>query len=107
MEKIMNRRFYICIPYNPLYNSERKSFFKSLFQIFSANSLVEIKKKKFETYCNILNRRIDNIQSGLASMGLNAARLDTQSLIELFYNTYNPVVSLNQKLTDVNELRVE
>lgn len=106
MEKIMNKHFYVCIPYNPL-SDKHKGFFKSLFQAFKAVILVKMEEKRFKKYSVALNRRVDNVQSALASMSLNTARLDTQSLIELFYNTYNPIVSSNQKLTDVNELRIE
>ena len=45
--------------------------------------------------------------TGLSSMGLNGVVLDTQSLIELYYNTYNPQVSQQEKLVDINQLRVE
>jgi len=36
----------------------------------------------------------------------NAVPLDTQSLIELFYNTYNPETAANQKLVDIKGLRL-
>jgi len=54
-----------------------------------------------------LSRRVDSIISGLESMGLNVAELDTQSLIELFYNTYNPEISDNQALEAIKEIRVK
>ena len=40
-------------------------------------------------------------------MGVAATRLDTQSLIELYYKTYNPETSKNQELADMEDLRVE
>jgi len=43
----------------------------------------------------------------ISSLGLTTARLDTQSLIELYYNVYNPIVSQNQKLADIKKLRIE
>jgi hypothetical protein len=43
--------------------------------------------------------------SNLASIGLTAVRLDTQSLIELYYNTYNIDMYEQQKLVDVDKLR--
>lgn len=39
-------------------------------------------------------------------MGLNAVELDTEGLIELYYNSYNPSTSLNEKLANTNELRI-
>lgn len=105
MGKIMNKRFYISIPYNPL-SDKRKNFFSSLWEIFRPATLIKVKEKKFLRYKTELNRRLENITSGLASIGLNAVELDTQSLIELFYNTYNPTTSKNQRLVDVKQLRV-
>jgi len=37
-------------------------------------------------------------------MDIQGVALDTQELIELYYNFYNPVTAQNQKLIDVNEL---
>jgi len=33
--------------------------------------------------------------------------LDTQSLIELYYNTYNPDISFAEQLGDVDKLQLE
>lgn len=105
MGKIMSKRFYACIPYNPL-SDKRKNFFSSIWEILRPATLIKMKEKKFLRYRAELNRRVENIMSGLASTGLNAVQLDTQSLIELFYNTYNPTTSKNQKLVDIKDLRV-
>jgi hypothetical protein len=40
-------------------------------------------------------------------MGVSVARLDTQSLVELYYKTYNPETSKNQALVDIDKIRVE
>jgi len=40
-------------------------------------------------------------------MGVSTVRLDTQSLIELYYKTYNPDTAKNQELADVRKLRVD
>jgi hypothetical protein len=50
---------------------------------------------------------MDNVLANLSSMGIKAVSLDTQSLIELFYNTYNPASAQNQKLAEIKDLRVE
>src|SRR3989339_519663 len=93
MSKIMNKRFYVVVPYNPMTDNQ-KNFFSRVLDVF--------KHRKKE-----LSKRIDNIMSGLSSIGLNAVPLDTQGLIELYFNSYNPITSANQNLTDVNQLRVE
>lgn len=105
MGNIMNKKFYITIPYHPT-SDEHKSFFASLMDVFKPTKLVKLREKKFQEYKEELNRRVENVSSSLKSIGLNSARLDTQSLIELFYNTYNPDTSENEKLTEVENLRI-
>ena len=105
MSKIMNKRFYIVIPYNPL-SDKQKKFFGRLLDVFKPSALIRMKEEKFRRRRIELTRRIDNIISGLNSIGLNAVELDTQGLIELYYNCYNPSTSANQKLVDVDKLRV-
>ncbi len=105
MSKIMTKRFYVVVPYNPL-TDKQKGFFARFIDIFRPVTLIRMKKEKFLRRRAELNKRVDNIISGLSSMGLNAVQLDTQGLIELYYNTYNPDTSANQKLVDVNQLRV-
>jgi len=105
MSKIMNKRFYIAVPYNPAAD-KRKGFFSRIIDIFRPAGLIKMKEEKFLQRRSELSRRIDNIVAGLNSVGLNALALDTQGLIELYYNSYNPSTSLNQRLVDVNKLRV-
>ncbi len=105
MSKIMTKRFYVVVPYNPL-TDKQKGFFARFIDIFRPATLIRMKKEKFLRRRTELSKRVDNIISGLSSMGLNAVQLDTQGLIELYYNTYNPDTSANQKLADINQLRV-
>lgn len=105
MSKIMNKRFYVTIPYNPTANKERK-FTHRLFDAFRPASVLKMKEEKFQQRKNELARLIDNIMGGLNAIGLNAVQLDTQSLIELYYNTYNPDVASKQNMVDINQLRV-
>lgn len=105
MGKIMNKRFFVIIPYNPV-SDKRKNFFSSILDAFKPAILIRMKEARFQRYKKQLDRRVERVTSGLSSMGLNAVLLDTQSSIELFYNTYNPTTSANQAMTDVKDLRV-
>lgn len=105
MSKVMNKRFYVVVSYNPM-SDKQKSFFTRLFDVFKPATLIKMKQEKFIERRVELTRRIDNITSGLSSIGLNAVTLDTQSLIELYYNSYNLDTSNTQKLVDINQLRV-
>ncbi|SRR3989339_41482 len=106
MSKIMNKRFYVVVPYNPMTDNQ-KNFFSRVLDVFKPATIIKMKTSLFEHRKKELSKRIDNIMSGLSSIGLNAVPLDTQGLIELYFNSYNPITSANQNLTDVNQLRVE
>lgn len=106
MSKIMNKRFYVVVPYNPM-SDKQKGFFARFIDVFKPATLIRMKEEKFQRRKNELMHRVDNVVSGLTSIGLNAVQLDTQGLIELYYNSYNPATSANQKLVDVNQLRVQ
>lgn len=103
---IMSKSFYIVIPYNPL-SDKRKSFFTRFYDLMSPGGLIKLKEEHFQKYKRILMQRVEYAMMGLSSMGLQSVLLDTQSLIELYYNVYNPVVSDNEKLADVHKLRIE
>jgi len=102
--KIMNKRFYVVISYNPL-SDKKKGFFSKILDVLKPASIIKMKVEKFSKRKQELTVRAENVISALASIGVNSMLLDTQSLIELFYNTYNPETSVNQKLVDINQIR--
>ncbi|MEI6529537.1 MAG: hypothetical protein WCN88_04035 [Candidatus Falkowbacteria bacterium] len=104
--KIMNKRFYIIVPYNPL-SDKRKGFFSLISEALKPATIIKLKEKTFREYQEMLERRNESVIGGLESMGVAVARLDTQSLIELYYKTYNPETSKNQALVDLDKIRVE
>jgi len=104
--KIMNKRFYIVVPYDPL-TDKHKSFFNLVSEAMRPATIIKLKEKTFRQYQDMLERRVESVAGGLESMGVAIARLDTQSLIELYYKTYNPETSKNQNLVDLEKLRVE
>ncbi|MFA6215360.1 MAG: hypothetical protein WC768_02230 [Patescibacteria group bacterium] len=106
MGDIMTKRFYVVVPYDPLSDKQR-SWFSRFLGLFSAASEVKLNQDAFVKRRHALFQRVDHIITGLASMSLKTVVLDTQSLIELYYNTYNPDVYSKEKLVEVNKLQVE
>lgn len=104
--KIMNKRFYVVVPYSPL-SDKHKGFFGQLTEALKPATAIKLKDKIFSKYKEMLDRRVDSVTGSLETMGVKAARLDTQGLIELYYNTYNPETAKNQALVDLNKLRVD
>jgi len=104
--QIMTKKFYVTVPFMGIKKAKKK-FIERLSETFRPAVAVTMSKKRYETYREELDKRINYIASGLGSIGLNAVQLDTQSLIELFYNAYNPEIVDFQKMQDVGKLRVE
>jgi len=104
--KIMNKRFYVVVPYDPM-TDKHKGFFDLLGEALKPATIIKLKDKTFKNYQEMLDRRIDSVVGGLDSLSVAIARLDTQSLIELYYKTYNPETSRNQGLVDLDKIRVE
>jgi len=103
--KIMNKRFYVVVPYNPI-SDKRKTFWQSLIEAFKPVDVINLKEERFITLKEQLDLRVDNIMSGLTSMGLNVVRLDTQGLIELFYNSYNQKTAANEPLDNIEKINI-
>lgn len=107
MGDIMTKKFYVVIRYNPQEGIQREGIVKQVLGSFKAVDILGIKKEKFRKYRQELDRRVGVVQSGLSSMMVNSELLDTQGLIELFYNTYNPGVAERQKMAGIGKLRID
>lgn len=103
---IMTKRFYVVVYYNPT-SSKKRNFWQRGSDVISPTKLIKLTQKEFIKRHKELFIGVDKIVSGLSSMGLRASVLNTQSLIELFYNTYNPAISQSQKMADINKLGIE
>jgi hypothetical protein len=106
MGNIMTKRFYVIVPYDP-FRKKTRSFWQRTTDLISPSSTINLSQRIFNSRQRELFSLVDRVVSGLSSMGLRSQVLDTQALIELFYNTYNPTVAKNQKLEDINKLRME
>ncbi|HLD86195.1 MAG TPA: hypothetical protein VJA28_01955 [Patescibacteria group bacterium] len=104
--EIMTKRFYMAAPYNPQAD-KRRNFFQRLVSVLSAAGTVKLTREQFERYAEALGKRMEFLISGLASVGLTALRIDTQGLIELYYNSYNPDLGEQQPLAPLDKLQVE
>lgn len=106
LSEIMSKRFYVVVPYAPLADGQR-SFMDRLQTLFIPATRVTLQREKFIDRKKELMGRVDLVLSGLYGMGLNAQPLNTQQLIELYYESYNPELAEQQKLADLKEMDVE
>ena len=106
MGEIMSKNFYVVVPYDPLSN-KKKSFWSRLSEVFNPAVTVKLKAERFAKRKYDLDQRVRQVDSGLRSIGLEVVRLDTQSLVEVFYSTYNPDVALTERLAQLNQMQLE
>lgn len=106
LNEIMSKRFYVVVPYSAV-SDKRKGFFRRVKDVFSPTKTITLNQEKFERYHAELQKRVGYVIGGLSSVGLATVQLDTQALIQLYYETYNPDTSEQEKLKDVEELRIE
>lgn len=101
---IMDKKFYIVIPYFPHVDvqkalSQSKNFFSGLGALFnSKDQHVTINEEELEKAKTELRNRVQAVLSGLIQCGIQGLPLDTQELIELLYDTYNPDTATRQQL---------
>lgn len=103
---IMTKRFYVVVPYNP-FSDKRRSFWERFKSVLSAAKTIKLSRDEFAHYADALEKRVNFVTQGLSSLSVTTVRLDTQSLIELYYTTYNPDVREQEKLGELGKLQVE
>lgn len=103
---IMDKKFFVVIPFSPFTN-KRKGFFARLQEVISPASIVKLKQAKFEQYKEEMGRRVSLVDGGLRGIGLVTQILDTQALIELFYNTYNPASTQKKRIENIHDMQVD
>lgn len=104
--QIMTKRFYVVVPYDPLSN-KKKGFVARFKEVIKPAMTIRVKEERFRERKKDLDTRVRQVNGGLESMGLQVAELDTQSLIELYYTSYNPDIAFSQELQNIEELRVD
>jgi len=104
--QIMTKRYYVVISYDPISN-KRKSYWARLKEVAKPALTLRLKDERFQKRRQDLEVRVRHAESGLANVGLQTVRLDTQALIELYYSTYNPDIAFAEPAGDMNEQDVE
>ncbi len=99
---IMDKRFYVVISYEPVSLIKRGLIDRLLNP--TKQVTVQMTEAQFNQYVTELNEKVSLVTSGLASMGLKTAQLNTKDAISLFYATYNPERAVTEKLTNIDQI---
>ncbi|PJE65305.1 hypothetical protein COU91_02380 [Candidatus Saccharibacteria bacterium CG10_big_fil_rev_8_21_14_0_10_47_8] len=110
---IMDKKFYMVIQYPDPDEEDIKStvkqskgFFTGVSNLFSGSKTphVVINETVLENAKTELRNRVQAAMQGLMQCGVQSLPLDTEELIELYYDAYNPDTATRQKLKDFSEL---
>jgi hypothetical protein len=110
---IMDKKFYVVVPFFPHVDAQKaltqsKNFFTGLGNLFNNKEQhVVINEVDLENAKTELRNRVQAVLSGLLQAGIQGLPLDTQELIELYYDTYNPDTATRQQLKNFNELSAD
>ncbi len=107
---IMDKKFYVVIPYFPIADVQKaitqsKNFFSGLVAMFNTKeNHVTINEADLAKAKDELRNRVQATLAGLQQCGIQGLPLDTQELIELYYDGYNPDTATRQQLKNFNDL---
>ncbi|HEY4963504.1 MAG TPA: hypothetical protein VIH90_02300 [Candidatus Saccharimonadales bacterium] len=110
---IMDKKFYIVIPFFPVDDIQKaltqsKNFFTGLVELFNTKEKhVVINEDALERAKTELRNRVQSVLGGLLQCNIQGLPLDTQELIELYYDTYNPDTATRQQLKNFDDLTAD
>lgn len=109
---IMDKRFYVVIQYPNADEQDIKSsikqstgFFSGVSDLFAPKTpTITINEAQLEQAKTELKNRVQAVMQGLQQAGIQSIPLDTQELIELYYDAYNPDTATRQQLKSFDDL---
>jgi|ERR1035437_1769869 hypothetical protein len=110
---IMDKKFYVVIPFSPVMTPQRtltssRSFFSGFLGLLNTKERhITINEAELEKAKTELRNRVQSVLSGLMQCGIKGLPLDTQELIELYYDTYNPDTATRQQLKNFNDMTAD
>ncbi len=103
---IMSTYFYVVVPFFPI-ESSKEGIFEKISASLNRKKTIYQKRENFETCRSQLFLRMDQIIGELSGLGLNIIPLETEGLIELFYNFYNPSEFEYNQMEGIEGIKLE
>lgn len=110
---IMDKKFYIVVPFFPRPEIQKAltqsaNFFTGIVGVFNkTEQKVVINEADLNKAKDELRNRVQAVLGGLAQSGIQGLPLDTQELIELYYDTYNPDTATRQQLKNFGDMTAD
>lgn len=105
VSNIMSKYFYVVVPFSPV-EDEQGGLIDKLFGIFRTKEASFSHGDLFETYKSQLLQRLDHIAAALGGTGVHVTQLNTEEIIELLYNSYNPSLFTTTIIKNVESIEL-
>lgn len=105
VSNIMSKYFYVVVPFSPV-EDKKSGIMGKLFGIFRTKEAVSDTGNLFETYKSQLLQRVEHVAQALGGAGLNATPLQTEEVIELLFNSYNPSLFTAAVIKNVDDIEI-
>ena len=108
---IMDKQFYVVVPFYTEASAQHAldQSKKLLGGLFSKkdDTVITINDADLEKAKTELKNRVQAVLSGLLQFGVQAIPLDTEELIELYYDMYNPDTATRQQISDFGSINAQ
>lgn len=105
---IMEKEFFVVVPMDPG-RAVKKNFIEKFWErMHPQDTVSDIVRRhnEFDQLKKNLQQRMNVVITGLENAGIKVKQLATQDIISLFYQIYNPLTSHNQKVEDIEALKI-
>ena len=105
LSNIVAKTFYVAVPFTPSIVERKPGLLAGLSSLWGkpVSAAAADSEDQFAEFKTQLLQRVDAVSLGLRRMGLRAAMLNTEELVELFYGLYNPTESQKIIETPTNQ----
>ncbi len=102
---IMDKNFYIIVGYDPI--TLKQGIFGRFLRALNPTKFIKQKQDEFINNKKILMSRVEQIMSRMGALDLKIEQINTEQIIALMYNSYNPDTTESIRLSDVSALEIE
>lgn len=105
VSNIVAKQFYIVVPFSTVESNEG-GFLQTLSNIFNQKKTAQFQGEMFDSFRSQLMQRVEHVMNGLSPIGLRGTVLETEEIIELLYNSYNPSLFTTSIIKNVEALEL-
>jgi len=106
---IMEKKFYVVVPVDAPTGTKIGFIDRFLSHIFPDDSIskLQTRQKNFKDLRKKLTQRVNQVEQALMSLNIRSKELNSKELIELFYQSYNPITARQEKLDEMEKMNIE